>query len=187
MKTLKLSLAVVCLICSALCSATAAPKIQKVNQMPVGVPYSLEYIAKHSPNGKAQGYFGNRVNFYEGAASPSVYRTYDWEVDYYQDGVLVYSFATNDYSLSWTNYYSVEKWLGPTGAPDVVGTYTVIIKDISGVGGTYDGSVGFINANGQPEGVWVQDIITNRSDMVFENVYVNGVDDIDIEVNKTAF
>ncbi|QJD97239.1 hypothetical protein HH214_15865 [Mucilaginibacter robiniae] len=187
MKKSKLILGLVALVCASITTAFAAKKANVVQSSKLGVPYSLEYIAKHSTKNLVSSLLSNLVTFHESGATQSVYKTYDWSVQFYQNGGLLYTFDTNGAYHSWNNTsYNDEIWIGDTVSP-AAGTYTIIIQNTSGVGGTYESGVTFTNANGQDDSVWSGDVITDRRDIVLSDVSVDGVSPINIYVNKTQF
>ena len=190
MKPFKLILALVAFVYASMYTANAATKLNSVKPTKLGIPYSLEYIEKHSTQIKKQKSYGDLVIFNESGATPTVYRTYDWEVRFVpQDynGNSTYLFSTNAAYSAWryTTDYN-ELWLGDTVSP-TPGTYTIYIQNVSGVGGTYESGVGFTNANGQGDSVWSGDVSTGQRDIVLSNVYVDGTNPIEIVVNKTQF
>jgi len=188
MKSFKLILALVTFVYASMFTANAAKNTNNGNTPNLGVPYSLEYMAKHnSKNQKLNGY-DDLVVFHESGATATVYRTYTWSIQFVsQSGNPTYYFDTNDSVSNWSYLSdSDELWLGTTVSPEP-GTYNIIIQNTSGVGGTYESGASFINANGQGDGVWSGDVVTGRSDIVLQNVYVDGTNKIDIVVNKTQF
>lgn len=189
MKTVKQCLAILAITIIAICNAVASPKVKVQTRVPVGVPYSLEYIAAHSPSGKVKSYFASHVIFKEYAATNTVYRTYDWQVTFYPvngngEGA---SFSTDDYYFRWAiNSPADEQWLGATC--DVVpGTYTVVVQNISGVGGTYDVGVNFTDANGYGGSSYKWDWNSGSQDATLNDVYVDGVNELEVYVSKTEF
>jgi hypothetical protein len=187
MKTSKLIFALVALVCASISTAFAGAQKNDVKLVTLGVPYSLEYIAQHSTQSLKHSGYGDLVTFHESGYSPSVYKTYDWSVQFVQNGSILYTFDTNGSYSNWnSNNYNDEIWTGATVSP-AQGTYTIIIQNNSGVGGTYESGVSFINASGQGDSVWSGDVITSRRDIVLENVYVDGTNPIDIIVNKTQY
>lgn len=173
----------VALICASFGSAMAA-KVKISRGPKLGIPYSLEYIAKHSPQSLSRNFFDSAVTFHETAASSGLYRTYDWNVSFQQNGSTVYSFSTNDSYSNWATYGNNDEiWLGSTVTP-APGTYTIVINDYSGVGGLYDSLVNFTDATGQPNSSSEQDVYTDRQDFVLPGVYVDGTNEVDIYVNK---
>lgn len=187
MRTAKLMVPLMALFCALLCSAAFATTLKIIATPKLGVPYSLAYIARHSPQSLKQGLFDSKVTFYESGATPTVYRTYDWSVTFEQNGYGAYNFYTNDSYGNWrTSSVYEEFWLGETVNP-APGTYTVRIQNVSGLGGTYESWVDFTDANGQGNSVWSGDVSTGQHDIVLPNVYVDGVNEINIHVNKTQF
>ncbi|MBW4888489.1 hypothetical protein KXQ82_02130 [Mucilaginibacter sp. HMF5004] len=175
MKTAKLMLSLIALVSGALCTALATPKINALTEK-LGVPYTVSYIAKHSPNSLYGAFFSDNVIFHETASQGSLYRTYDWDVTFEQNGSVVAEFTTNDYYYSWTTYSSTdEQWNGiTTYVPP--GTYTVRIKDISGVGNFYEMYAGGVYAS--------HDVNTTREDGVMEGVVVDSSGYVDVGVNR---
>jgi hypothetical protein len=183
MKKPKLIMPLVALICASFGSAAAA-KVNVSKASKLGIPYSLEYITKHSPQSLRGNFFSSLVTFHETAAASGLYETYDWTVSFQQNGSTIYSFDTNDSYTNWGYYGSNDEiWLGSTVTPDP-GTYTIVIHDNSGVGGHYDGLVNFTDATGQPNTSSEQDVYTDRQDFVLPGVYVDGTNEVDIYVNK---
>jgi hypothetical protein len=189
MKTSKLILSLVAFVYASMFASFAATNSTHVNPIKLGVPYSLEYMAQHESRMQKRNSYGDLVVFRESGATQTVYRTYDWEVQFVpQDfnGTSTYYFSTYNISGGWQNTGYDEIWLGDTVSPNQ-GIYNIIIRNVSGVGGTYEAVVGFTNANGQGDSVWSGDVITDKSDIVFQNVYVNGINEVEIRVNKTQF
>jgi len=178
MKTARFMLSLIALVGAAFCTTSAAPQINVLTAKRVGVPYSVSYIAKHSSKSKSVcgAFFSDNVIFHETASQGSLYRTYDWDVTFEQNGTIVAEFTTNDSYSSWTTYSSTdEQWNGATTYVPP-GTYTVRIKDISGVGNFYEMYAGSVYASG--------DVNTTREDGVMEGVVVDSSGYIDVGVNR---
>jgi hypothetical protein len=187
MKKSKLILPLVALFCVLLGTANASVKVKTTGQPKSGNLYSSKCIASQSAQKMTRRLFDSPVTLHEMGATANVYRTYDWSISFVQNGVTVASFYTNDSSTNWSTYGpNDEVWTGGTTTVPA-GTYTVIISNISGVGGTYDIGVSYTDASGQGNGAWDQDVLTDRQDAVFNDISVDGISSIDIVVDKTQF
>jgi hypothetical protein len=175
MKTAKLMLSLIALFVSAICTANATPKTNAATIQKLGVPYSLSYIAKHAAQ-KFDVNFSDNIIFHETASESGLYRNFDWYVTFEQNGSVIAEFSTNGNTSSWTTYSSTdEKWNGPT-AYVPPGTYTVRIRDISGLGNFYEMYAGGVYAG--------HDVNTTREDGVLEGVVVEASGYLDMGVNR---
>lgn len=175
MRTSKLMLSVMALVSSAFYTASAAQKID-FNAEKTWVPYSASYIAQHAQKNMHGAFFTDNVIFHETASQTGLYRTYDWDVTFEQNGTIVAEFTTNDSYPAWTIFSSTdEQWNGATTYVPA-GTYTVRIRDISSVGNFYE-----MYANG----VYAShDVNTTREDGVMEGVVVDSSGYVDVGVNR---
>jgi|GEM_PF-3313688 len=176
MRTSKLLLSVIALVGGAFLTASATTKIHSLTAEKLGIPYSASYIAQHSQKSLHSAFFSDNVIFHETASQSGLYRTYDWDVTFEQNGTVVAEFTTNDNYFSWTTYSSTdEQWNGATTYVPP-GTYTVRIRDISGVGNFYEMYAGDVWAS--------HDVNTTREDGVMEGVVVGSSGSIDVGVNR---
>jgi hypothetical protein len=175
MKKVKLMLSLIALFVSAICTANATLKPNATATERLGVPYSLSYIAKHSTQ-RLNANFSDNVIFHETASEGGLYRTFDWDVTFEQNGSIIAQFSTNDSSTNWITYSSTdERWNGSTTYVPP-GTYTVRIRDISGVGNFYEMYAGGVYAG--------HDVNTTREDGIMEGVVVDSSGYVDVGVNR---
>jgi hypothetical protein len=175
MKTMKLMLSLIALFVCAVCTANSIPQINAKSTERLGIPYSLTYIAEHSPQ-KPNAYFSDNVIFHETASMSGLSRSYDWEVTFEQNGVAVAQFTTNGSWSSWTVYSSTDEVWNSSTTYVPPGTYTVSIRDLSSYGNFYE-----MYANGVYVG---HDVNTTRQDGVMEGVVVNAGESVDVGVNR---
>jgi hypothetical protein len=176
MRTARFMLSLIALVGVAFCTASATPTINVLTAQKAVVPYTASYTAKHSSKSVYGALFSDNVIFHETASQSGLYRTYDWDVTFEQNGAVVAEFTTNDYFPSWTTYSSTdEQWNGATTYVPP-GTYTVRIRDISGVGNFYEMYAGGVSAS--------HDVNTTREDGVMEGVVVDSSGYIDVGVNR---
>jgi len=169
-------LSLIALVGVAFCTASATPPINVLTAQKLGAPYSASYITKYSSKIVYGAFFSDNGIFHETASQGGLYRTYDWDVTFEQNGTVVAEFTTNDSSSSWTTYSSTdEQWNGTTTYVPP-GTYTVRIRDISGVGNFYEMYAGGVYAS--------HDVNTTREDGVMEGVVVDSSGYIDVGVNR---
>jgi len=109
MRTIRFMLSLMAQVGAAFFTGSAASQMHVLTVQKPGVPYSANYIAKHSSKSVYGAFFSDNVIFHETASQGGLYRTYDWDVTFEQNGTVVAEFTINDSSSSWTTFSSTDR------------------------------------------------------------------------------